>query len=169
METSDYGQLTVRCRRERKENQLVYREFLFSHRETKEERIIYQIQVETWPDHGVPNDFSSFVEFVLEIRELRKSKSHQPILVHCRYTVVVTAKASGFGMLQRSSPSSAGIGRTGVLILMETALCLVEANQPIFPLDIVRQMREQRLGMIQTAVRPSLFLSSHTHASLSVL
>ncbi len=47
---------------------------------------------------------------------------------------------------------SAGIGRTGVLILMETALCLIETNQPVFPLDIVRQMREQRLGMIQTIV-----------------
>ncbi len=35
---------------------------------------------------------------------------------------------------------------------METALCLIETNQPVFPLDIVRQMREQRLGMIQTAV-----------------
>ncbi len=47
---------------------------------------------------------------------------------------------------------SAGIGRTGVLILMETALCLIETNQPVFPLNIVRQMRDQRLGMIQTAV-----------------
>jgi hypothetical protein len=35
---------------------------------------------------------------------------------------------------------------------METALCLIERNQSIFPVDIVRQMREQRLGMIQTAV-----------------
>lgn len=47
---------------------------------------------------------------------------------------------------------SAGIGRTGVLILVETALCLIETNQPVFPLDIVRQMREQRIGMIQTYV-----------------
>jgi protein tyrosine phosphatase len=47
---------------------------------------------------------------------------------------------------------SAGIGRTGVLILMETALCLIETHQPVFPIDIVRQMREQRLGMIQTIV-----------------
>lgn len=35
---------------------------------------------------------------------------------------------------------------------METALCLIEQNQPIYPLDIVREMREQRYGMIQTAV-----------------
>lgn len=33
---------------------------------------------------------------------------------------------------------SAGIGRTGVLITMETAMCLIEANQPVYPLDIVR-------------------------------
>ena len=59
--------------------------------------------------------------------------------------------------------SSAGIGRTGVLILMETALCLIETNQPVFPLDIVRQMREQRLGMIQTAV------SSFVQRSMSLV
>jgi tyrosine-protein phosphatase non-receptor type 4 len=47
---------------------------------------------------------------------------------------------------------SAGIGRTGVIILMETALCLMETRQAIFPLQIVKQMREQRIGMIQTAV-----------------
>ena len=85
LETNDYGLFSIRCRRERKENQLVYREFLFTNKETHEERIIYQIQTETWPDHGVPNDFASFVEFVLEIRELRKSNKHLPILVHCRY------------------------------------------------------------------------------------
>ena len=47
---------------------------------------------------------------------------------------------------------SAGIGRTGVLITMETAMCLMEANQPVYPLDIVRQMRDQRAMLIQTAV-----------------
>ena len=45
---------------------------------------------------------------------------------------------------------SAGIGRTGVLILMETALCLMEANDPVYPLDIVRAMRDQRAMLIQT-------------------
>jgi protein tyrosine phosphatase len=84
LETNDYGLFSVRCRRERKENQLIYREFLFSNKEINEERTIYQIQTETWPDHGVPNDFASFVDFVLEIRELRKSKKYLPILVHCR-------------------------------------------------------------------------------------
>lgn len=46
---------------------------------------------------------------------------------------------------------SAGIGRTGVLILMETGICLIEANEPVFPLDLVRQMRNQRAMLIQTS------------------
>ena len=45
---------------------------------------------------------------------------------------------------------SAGIGRTGVVILMESALYLIEANQPVYPLDLTRAMRDQRASMIQT-------------------
>ena len=33
---------------------------------------------------------------------------------------------------------------------MESALCLIEANQPVYPLDLTRQMRDQRASMIQT-------------------
>ncbi|EAA04150.5 AGAP007130-PA [Anopheles gambiae str. PEST] len=55
------------------------------------------------------------------------SASNPPIIVHC----------------------SAGIGRTGVLILMDTALALMEVREPIYPLDIVRAMRDQRPCMVQ--------------------
>lgn len=47
---------------------------------------------------------------------------------------------------------SAGIGRTGVLILMDTALALMEAREPVYPLDIVRTMRDQRACMVQNVV-----------------
>uniref|UniRef100_A0A8C4LZU8 protein-tyrosine-phosphatase n=1 Tax=Equus asinus asinus TaxID=83772 RepID=A0A8C4LZU8_EQUAS len=80
-----------------------------------------------WPDHGVPDDSSDFLDFVCHVRSKRAGKE-EPIVVHC----------------------SAGIGRTGVLITMETAMCLIECNQPVYPLDIVRTMRDQRAMMIQT-------------------
>jgi hypothetical protein len=63
-----------------------------------------------------------------KVKQIRAG-SFEPVIVHC----------------------SAGIGRTGVLILMETAECLIEANQPVYPLDIVNRMREQRPLMIQTS------------------
>lgn len=55
------------------------------------------------------------------------SAANPPIIVHC----------------------SAGIGRTGVLILMDTALALMEAKEPVYPLDIVQAMRDQRACMVQ--------------------
>lgn len=48
--------------------------------------------------------------------------------------------------------SSAGVGRTGVLIFMETAFNMIEGAEPIFPLEIVRKMRDQRCSLIQTPV-----------------
>lgn len=58
------------------------------------------------------------------------SSANPPIIVHC----------------------SAGIGRTGVLILMDTAMGLMEAKEPVYPLDIVQTMRDQRPCMVQNVV-----------------
>jgi hypothetical protein len=82
----------------------------------------------SWPDHGVPESNEEFVDFVEKVRTCRQGYSLCPTVVHC----------------------SAGIGRTGVLILMESALYLIEANQPVYPLDLTRIMRDQRASMIQT-------------------
>ena len=35
--------------------------------------------------------------------------------------------------------------------MMETALCLIEANEPIYPIEILRNMRNQRAMLIQTS------------------
>lgn len=39
-----------------------------------------------------------------------------------------------------------------MLVTMETAMCLIERNLPVYPLDIVRKMRDQRAMMVQTSV-----------------
>lgn len=107
----------------------IYSSFLFYVSQTGEERDITHMQYCAWPDHGVPSDWRQFATFTERVRAARTGIV-EPAVVHC----------------------SAGIGRTGVLVLMETALCLVEANQPVYPLDIVRSMRDQRAMMIQNAV-----------------
>lgn len=57
---------------------------------------------------------------------------------------------------------SAGVGRTGALVLCEVALASLARAQPLYPLDLVRAMRAQRPMCIQNAVRthsPGLVLT----------
>ncbi|OQV16452.1 Tyrosine-protein phosphatase non-receptor type 4 [Hypsibius exemplaris] len=128
-ETSDYGMLQVTCVKEQDsvQNCFAFRELTLIHMETNEERHITHMQYIAWPDHGVPDDATDFLDFVIRVRQTRVGMG-EPSVIHC----------------------SAGIGRTGVLILMETAMCLIEANEPVYPLDIVRAMRDQRAMLIQT-------------------
>ncbi|XP_050530528.1 tyrosine-protein phosphatase non-receptor type 4 [Daktulosphaira vitifoliae] len=109
-------------------NILVYRQLELTDLTINETRPVTQIQYGLWPDHGVPDDSDRLLNLVEAVRKERAGVV-EPIVVHC----------------------SAGIGRTGVIILLETALCLLEAGQPVYPLEIVRQMRDQRAMMVQTS------------------
>ncbi|XP_033762686.1 tyrosine-protein phosphatase non-receptor type 4-like isoform X2 [Pecten maximus] len=126
-ETVDYGELQITCVKEEDTTSFAFREFNLTHLSTNEERHISHMQYIAWPDHGVPDDPGDFLDFVGKVRQKRTGMV-EPTIVHC----------------------SAGIGRTGVLITMETAMCLIESNQPVYPLSIVRQMRDQRAMLIQT-------------------
>lgn len=39
-----------------------------------------------------------------------------------------------------------------MLILMDTAISLMNVNEPVYPLDIVKNMRDQRPCMVQNVV-----------------
>lgn len=122
------GGLSIRCVKETElDNKETFAQREFEMTWNGEVRQISQMAYLSWPDHGVPESPDEFVDFVERVRRDRQGSIY-PTIVHC----------------------SAGIGRTGVLILMETALCLIEANQPVYPLDLTRQMRDQRASMIQT-------------------
>ncbi|XP_055127525.1 tyrosine-protein phosphatase non-receptor type 3 isoform X2 [Symphalangus syndactylus] len=123
----DHGSFHIQCQSEDCTIAYVSREMLVTNTQTGEEHTVTHLQYVAWPDHGVPDDSSDFLEFVNYVRSLRVDS--EPVLVHC----------------------SAGIGRTGVLVTMETAMCLTERNLPIYPLDIVRKMRDQRAMMVQTS------------------
>ncbi|OQR74547.1 tyrosine-protein phosphatase non-receptor type 4-like [Tropilaelaps mercedesae] len=128
-ETRTYGQLQVSCVAGEETGSFAFREFSLVRSDgASEERHISHMQYLAWPDHGVPDDATDFLEFIGRVRSARDAMV-EPTIVHC----------------------SAGIGRTGVLILMETAMCLIEANEPVYPLEITRTMRDQRAMLIQTA------------------
>ena len=86
-------------------------------------------------------EFLNFVQYV----RLEREGMEEPTIVHCRcvclsVTIIIIVSCS------------AGIGRTGVLMAMETALCMLECMEPVNPLDIVRVMRNQRGMLVQTPV-----------------
>ena len=128
-DTTHFGQLAVTCINEDIRENFVFREFSIQNldSETEEVRQVTQMAYLSWPDHGVPDSSEEFFDFVEAVRDKRQGSMY-PTIVHC----------------------SAGIGRTGVVILMESALYLIEANQPVYPLDLTREMRDQRASMIQT-------------------
>lgn len=75
--------------------------------------------------------------FIDELRSVRAKlmppspQAPWPIVVHC----------------------SAGIGRTGVVMSLEIALAKLEAGQLVEMKDIMRDLRNQRYGMIQKDIQ----------------
>ncbi|XP_041347023.1 receptor-type tyrosine-protein phosphatase epsilon-like, partial [Gigantopelta aegis] len=96
------------------------------HKKTDEERLIKQFHFTSWPDHGTP-DTMNLIEFMWLVKSWDKSRSG-PMLVHC----------------------SAGIGRTGSYISIDT---LIDEGQKTGKADVKRfvtQLRGERKNMIQT-------------------
>ncbi|RXN30416.1 tyrosine- phosphatase non-receptor type 3-like protein [Labeo rohita] len=125
-EVRDYGCLQVCCHSEECNLAYVTRELTLTNTQSGQQRSITHLQYVAWPDHGVPEDSSDFLDFVQSMRSMREESV--PLMVHC----------------------SAGIGRTGVLITMETAMTLMEKEKPVYPLEIITLMREQRAMLVRS-------------------
>ena len=82
-----------------------------------------------WPDHGVPYYAASFISFIRHFRK-NHSKHGPPILVHC----------------------SAGVGRTGTFIVLDSMLERLRDEDTINVYEFVSQMRSKRQFMVQTLV-----------------
>lgn len=51
--------------------------------QSEQQRELTQIQYLAWPDHGVPDDSTDFLDFVALVRTKRAGQD-QPMVVHCR-------------------------------------------------------------------------------------
>ncbi|KAM5127151.1 tyrosine-protein phosphatase non-receptor type 21-like, partial [Mantella aurantiaca] len=82
---------------------------------TGQERTVWHLQYTDWPDHGHPEDLKGFLSYLEEIQSVRRHTNstndpntpNPPVLVHC----------------------SAGVGRTGAVILSEVMIACLEHNE----------------------------------------
>ncbi|XP_029981949.1 tyrosine-protein phosphatase non-receptor type 21 isoform X2 [Sphaeramia orbicularis] len=103
---------------------------------TGQERTVWHLQYTDWPDHGCPEDFKGFLTYLEEIQSVRRhtnsisdpKNTNLPVLVHC----------------------SAGVGRTGVVILSEVMIACLEHNEMLDVRTVLTELRKQRMLMVQT-------------------
>lgn len=98
---------------------------------TEESRDVLHFHYTTWPDFGVPSCPDTFLEFLGAVRESGSLDSQEgPAVVHC----------------------SAGIGRSGSFILVDSCLLEAETSGPesVNIKQRLLEMRTFRMGLIQT-------------------
>ncbi|XP_037541787.1 tyrosine-protein phosphatase non-receptor type 14 [Nematolebias whitei] len=102
-----------------------------------QERTVWHLQYTDWPEQGCPEYVPGFLSYLEEIQSVRRhtnsmldtSKSlNPPVVVHC----------------------SAGVGRTGVVILTELMISCLEHNEPVEVPTMLSELRQQRMLMVQT-------------------
>ena len=87
-----------------------------------------------WPDHGVPTNAISMVNFIKRVRKAHPYHRQDLLLVHC----------------------SAGVGRTGTFITLDSMLERIKEEDNLNIFEFVSTLRKQRVLMVQTAVNMRL-------------
>lgn len=93
------------------------------------ERTVVHLHFLLWRDKGVPDDIYPLLAFRRKVRSLDAVASG-PLLVHC----------------------SAGVGRSGTLIALDTLLDEVRERGEMDVLAVVTHLRRQRMMLVQTKV-----------------
>ncbi|XP_041130143.1 tyrosine-protein phosphatase non-receptor type 11-like isoform X3 [Polyodon spathula] len=129
----EYGLLCVRNMEERPAQDYVLRELEITRLDREEPpRYIWHYQYLSWPDHGVPNEPGGVLSFLDQVNQAQKSiPDTGPIVVHC----------------------SAGIGRTGTIIVIDILIDIIGRQGLDCDIDVpktIQMVRRQRSGMVQT-------------------
>ncbi|XP_053987355.1 tyrosine-protein phosphatase Lar isoform X5 [Hylaeus volcanicus] len=122
-----YGLMTVTITDVQELATYCIRTFQVSRAGYSERREIKQLQFTAWPDHGVPEHPAPFLQFLRRVRSLNPPESG-PLIVHC----------------------SAGVGRTGCFIVIDSMLERIKHEKMIDIYGHVTCLRAQRNYMVQT-------------------
>jgi netrin-G3 ligand len=100
---------------------------------------VIQFHYLAWPDHGVPKNAISMINFIKRVRRAHAYDRQDLLLVHC----------------------SAGVGRTGTFITLDSMMKRMKMENSINILEFVSNLRKQRVLMVQTLVKLTIKPQSH--------
>ncbi|XP_072334796.1 tyrosine-protein phosphatase non-receptor type 6-like isoform X1 [Scyliorhinus torazame] len=129
-----YGPYTVRHVLEREAIDYKIRELevTLTEKPNSKPRKIFHYQYLSWPDHGVPSEPGGVLSFLEQVNNKQEEiRDAGPIVVHC----------------------SAGIGRTGTIIVIDMLVDKIDRQGVDCDIDIqktIQTVRNQRSGMVQT-------------------
>ncbi|XP_031423818.1 receptor-type tyrosine-protein phosphatase T isoform X1 [Clupea harengus] len=126
-ETEVYGDIKVTLIETEPLAEYVIRTFTVQKKSHHEIREIRQFHFTSWPDHGVPCYATGLLGFVRQVKFLNPPDAG-PIVVHC----------------------SAGAGRTGCFIAVDIMLDMAENEGVVDIFNCIRELRAQRVNMVQT-------------------
>ncbi|XP_077053992.1 receptor-type tyrosine-protein phosphatase T isoform X4 [Siphateles boraxobius] len=126
-ETEVYGDIKVTLIETEPLAEYVIRTFTVQKKGHHEIREIRQFHFTSWPDHGVPCYATGLLGFIRQVKFLNPPDAG-PIIVHC----------------------SAGAGRTGCFIAVDIMLDMAESEGVVDIFNCIRELRSQRVNMVQT-------------------
>uniref|UniRef100_A0A7N6FCT9 protein-tyrosine-phosphatase n=1 Tax=Anabas testudineus TaxID=64144 RepID=A0A7N6FCT9_ANATE len=125
--TETYGMLQVTLLDTMELATFCVRTFCLHKSGSSERREVRQFQFTAWPDHGVPEYPTPFLNFLRRVKACNPPDAG-PIIVHC----------------------SAGVGRTGCFIVIDAMLERIRHERTVDIYGHVTLMRSQRNYMVQT-------------------
>eukprot|EP00049_Salpingoeca_infusionum_P020372 m.363948 g.363948 ORF g.363948 m.363948 type:complete len:687 (+) comp24830_c0_seq1:60-2120(+) len=138
--SQDYGGFKVVAGPKKEKSHYTQRRFIMINQSSGEKREIVHYLYTAWPDHGVPNSAQELLHFRHVVYKEWTPKT--PVVIHC----------------------SAGVGRTGTFIAVDTLIRSLEVKALATPHQVVNDMRKNRNYLVQTLVQYQFVFKAYLEA-----
>ncbi|CAD5118896.1 DgyrCDS7570 [Dimorphilus gyrociliatus] len=122
-----YGKIEVKLNQQETYANYLIRTFVIRKEEGKERKLVH-LQFVDWPEHGIPNDPTPFVDFVAKVELETPINNSYPIVVHC----------------------GTGVSRTAVFIAVQNLSSRARKEGVINVYQEVKALRHSRSLMVRT-------------------